>query len=66
MALDRSSHLAKCVAEAVRLRAPGIDMRMAAADVMLPCSPGRPVKIRKASLEPDARHHTPAAVLLLI
>ena len=58
--------MAKCVAEAVRLRAPGIDMRMAAADLMLPCSPGRAVKIRKARPELDARHHTPAAVLLLI
>jgi len=52
--------MAKCVAEAVRLRAPGIDMRMAAADLMLPCSPGRPVKIRKVSPEPNACPHTPA------
>ena len=49
MALDRDGHMARCVAEAVRLRAPGIDMRMAAADLELPCGPGRVVRVHKAS-----------------
>lgn len=50
VALDRDSHMARCVAEAVRLRAPGIDMRMAAAELALPCGPGRVVRVHKASL----------------
>ena len=49
VALDRNSHMARCVAEAVRLHAPGTDMRIAAADLALPCGPGRIVRIRKAS-----------------
>ncbi|KAK9812805.1 hypothetical protein WJX72_004122 [[Myrmecia] bisecta] len=36
VACDRSSKLARCVAEATRLRAPGIDVRMAVSDILLP------------------------------
>ncbi|CAL5225964.1 g8766 [Coccomyxa viridis] len=50
VALDRDSHMARCVAEAVRLRAPGIDMRMAAAELALPCGPGRVVRVHKGEL----------------
>ncbi len=41
--------MASCVAEAVRLMAPGVDLRVAAADLELPCGPGRPLFVRKAS-----------------
>ena len=43
--------MARCVAEAVRLRAPGLDMRMAAADLELPCGPGRAIRIAKVGAE---------------
>ena len=43
--------MAPCVAEAVRLRSPGLDMRMAAADQELPCGPGRAVRVAKVGAE---------------
>ena len=46
-ALDRKGRLAACVAEAVRLRAPGIDLRMAAAELRLPLGGGRQLHVRK-------------------
>lgn len=42
--------MARCVAEAVRLMAPGVDLRVAAADLELPYVPGRPLSVRKARL----------------
>ena len=41
--------MARCVGEAVRLMAPGVDLRVAAADLELPCVPDRPLSVRKAS-----------------
>ena len=46
--MERTGPLAACVAEAVRLRSPGIDLRAAAADLRLPAGDGgRHVLVRK-------------------
>lgn len=45
---DRRSALTRCIAEALRLRAPGIDVRAAACDLALPCGHGQHVVVRKA------------------
>ena len=39
-ALQRGNKLAACVSEAVRLQAPGMDVRIAAADLQLPSRSG--------------------------
>ena len=65
VALDRDSHMARCVAEAVRLRAPGIDMRMAAAELALPCGDGRVVQVHKASHGSFAQARFSLALLAL-
>ena len=46
-ACDRSSLLAGCVAEAVRVRAPGVAVRMATCDLAMPLTPGKSVHISK-------------------
>ncbi|DBA87474.1 TPA: Cytochrome P450 7B1, variant 4 [Trebouxia sp. C0004] len=46
-ACDRSSLLAGCVAEAVRVRAPGVAVRMATCDLAMPLAPGQCVHISK-------------------
>ncbi len=47
VALDRRGPLAAAVAEAVRLRSPGVDLRAAAADAPLPLSDGRFLAVKK-------------------
>ena len=47
MACDRHSLLAGCVSEAVRLRAPGIAVRMAACDLAMPLGGDRTVNVKK-------------------
>lgn len=49
VALDRKGPLAAAVAEAVRLRSPGVDLRMAAADLFSPIADGRQLSVKKAS-----------------
>ena len=49
MACDRNSLLAGCVSEAMRLRAPGVAVRMAACDLPIPLGDGF-VKVRKVGL----------------
>lgn len=49
VACDRSSLLAACVAEAVRLRAPGIAVRMAACCLPMPAGPGTTVRVHKVA-----------------
>jgi len=44
------------VAEALRLRAPGVDVRAAARDLALPCGDGRHVTVRKARPPLCLRH----------
>ena len=52
-ACDRTSLLAACVAEAIRLRAPGIAVRMAACDLALPSGPqDATVHVRKVRAVP--------------
>lgn len=46
-ACDRSSLLAGCVAEAVRVRAPGVAVRMATCDLAMPSASGQSVHISK-------------------
>ncbi|RMZ53738.1 hypothetical protein APUTEX25_003877 [Auxenochlorella protothecoides] len=74
LACSRSSALNKCIAETIRLRAPSIDVRIAASDVMLRL-PGREgLLLEKGSVlatspfeshsderlyGPDARHYNP-------
>ncbi len=48
-ALDPTGPLAKVVAETVRIRAPGIDVRMAVADTPLPSASACPVIIPKVT-----------------
>ncbi|EIE20039.1 hypothetical protein COCSUDRAFT_83555 [Coccomyxa subellipsoidea C-169] len=48
VALDRRGPLAATVAEAVRLRSPGVDLRMAACDTCMPMDDGRQLSIKKA------------------
>jgi len=48
VALDRRSPLSLAVAEAVRLRSPGVDLRMAAGNAVLPTADGRGLAVRKA------------------
>ena len=47
MACDRQSLLAGCVSEAVRLRAPGIAVRMATCDLAMPLGGHRTVNVKK-------------------
>lgn len=47
VACDRSSLLAACVAEAVRLRAPGVAVRMAACDLDMPTGQDTTVSVKK-------------------
>lgn len=47
VACDRSSLLAACVAEAVRLQAPGVAVRMAACDLDVPAGQDTTVHIKK-------------------
>ena len=47
MACDRTSLLAACVAEAVRLRAPGVAVRMAACDMAMPAGQDITVNVSK-------------------
>ncbi len=44
---DRNSLLGGCVAEAVRLRAPGIAVRMATCDLAMPQGQGKSVHVNK-------------------
>lgn len=48
VACDRTSLLAACVSEAVRLRAPGVAVRMAACDLAMPAGPDITVNVNKA------------------
>ena len=48
VACDRTALLAACVAEAVRLRAPGIAVRMAACDMVIPAGQDMTVNVNKA------------------
>lgn len=48
-ALQRGTKLAACVSEAVRLQAPGMDIRIAAQDVYLPASSGRKHRVCKVA-----------------
>lgn len=48
VAMDKRSALARCVAEALRLRAPGVDVRAAARDLWLPAGDGKRVRVRQA------------------
>ena len=50
VACDRSSLLAGCVAEAVRLRAPGIAVRMAACHLAMPTGQHTTVHVNKVTL----------------
>ena len=59
VALDRRGLLARCVLEAVRLRAPGIDIRVCAANVALPGGRGSPVMVPKVP-------HCPLAAMRLV
>lgn len=47
VACDRTSLLAACVAEAVRLRAPGVAVRMAACDLDVPTGQDTTVSVKK-------------------
>lgn len=47
VACDRSSLLSACVAEAVRLRAPGVAVRMAACDLDMPAGQDTTVRVKK-------------------
>lgn len=47
LACDRTSLLASCVAEAVRLRAPGVAVRMAACDMAMPAGQDLTVNVNK-------------------
>jgi hypothetical protein len=49
-ALDRRGRLAACVAEAVRLRAPGVDLRMAMTELRLPLGAGRQLRVCKVGV----------------
>ena len=60
-ACDRSSRLAGCVAEAVRVRAPGVAVRMATCDLAMPLAPGRSVHISK--VRQVLPHSLPSQVL---
>jgi len=46
-ACDRGSLLAGCVAEAVRVRASGVAVRMATCDLVVPLAPGQSVHVSK-------------------
>lgn len=48
VACDRTSLLAACVAEAVRLRAPGVAVRMAACDMAMPAGQDITVNVNEA------------------
>ena len=48
-ALQRGTKLAACVSEAVRLQAPGMDIRIAAQDLHLPASSGRRHRVCKVA-----------------
>lgn len=62
VAAERGSLLVRCALEACRLQAPGIDVRIAAADTALPAGPpGRQVRIRKVSC--CAQRHTMSSSL---
>ncbi|KAA6426780.1 MAG: cytochrome P450, partial [Trebouxia sp. A1-2] len=61
-ACDRSSLLAGCVAEAVRVRAPGVAVRMATCDLAMPSASGQSVHISKGDMlavSPYESHHDP-------
>ena len=47
LACDRTSLLSRCVAEAIRVRSPGIDVRIASADVEVPLDDGTFAAVRK-------------------
>lgn len=60
MACDRQSLLAGCVSEAVRLRAPGIAVRMATCDLAMPLGGHRTVNVKKGDMlavSPYETHH---------
>lgn len=60
MACDRSSLLAGCVAEAVRLRAPGVAVRRAACNLPLPRPPDSPIQVNQGDMlavSPYESHH---------
>ena len=64
VALDRKGPLTAAVAEAVRLRSPGVDLRMAAADLCLPMADGKKLSVKKASrLKEMLMHEVCSAVL---
>lgn len=47
VACDRTSLLAGCVAEAMRIRAPGVAVRMTTSDLAVPLGHGRVVQVSK-------------------
>ncbi|CAL8466371.1 g5907 [Coccomyxa elongata] len=58
VALDRRGPLAAAVAEAVRLRSPGVDLRAAAADARLPLCDGRLLAVKKGQLLAVSPHES--------
>lgn len=56
VACDRTSLLAACVAEAVRLRAPGIAVRMAACNLAVPAGHHTTVHVHKVRSQRSVTH----------